>query len=61
MMRLLLDIPVAVVFLHLAALVVLLLHIGVIQLRRFILIRQSRNPPSTAWFRLLHLLLGLPE
>ena len=53
------DIPVAIVILHLVALTALLIHVTVTQLRRFVLIRQSRNPLSTVWFRLLHLLLGL--
>lgn len=55
------DVPVAVVLLHLAALVALLLHAAVARLRRAILIRQGLGLPSSSWLRLLHVLLGLPQ
>ena len=61
-MKLLPDVPVVIVFLHLAMLAVLLVHGAVIQLRRFILLRQRRNPlPNTPWFHLLQVLLGLTK
>jgi len=50
MIKLLPDVPTVVVFLHLAALTVLLIHVAVTQLRRFALLRQSHELPSTTWF-----------
>ncbi len=61
MIKLLPDVPTAIVFLHLAALAVLLIHLAVTRLRRFVLLRQSRNLSDPSWFRLLHVLLGLPK
>lgn len=62
MSELLPDVPVAVVVVHLLALTALLGHTAVINLRRLVLIRQSRqNAPSTLWFRLLQVSLGLPK
>jgi len=63
MMKLLPDVPIAVVLVHLLALAVLLIHLAVTRLRRFVLLRQSRNLPGTFtfWSRLLHVLLGLPK
>lgn len=61
MMTLFPDVPIAVVLVHLLALAVLLIHLAVTRLRRFVLLRQSRNLPDPSWFRLLHVLLGLPK
>ncbi len=61
MMTLFPDVPVAVILVHLLALVVLLTHVAVTRLRRFVLLRQSRNLPDPSWFRLLYVLLGLPK
>lgn len=60
-MKLLPDVPTAIVFLHFAALAVLLTHTAITRLRRFVVIRQSRNLAIPSWFRLLHVLLGLPR
>ncbi len=43
MIKLLPDVPTVVVFLHLAALAVLLIHVAVTQLRRFALLRQNHK------------------
>lgn len=54
------DVPLPVVIVHLVALAALLAHIAVVRLRRFVLVRQSRqNAPRGAWFRLLQVSLGL--
>lgn len=56
------DVPIAVMFLHLAALTVLFVHSAVTQLRRFVLIRQNRrSAPLTRWTRLLQVSLGLTK
>lgn len=56
------DVPVAIVVIHLVALLALLVHTAVINLRRFVLIRQSRQQvASTFWFRLLQFSLGLTK
>jgi hypothetical protein len=60
-MRLLPDVPVIIVLLHLAMLTALLIHGAVIQLRRFILMRQRRSLPDTPWSHLLQVLLGLTK
>jgi hypothetical protein len=62
MSELLPDVPMAVVVVHLLGLLALLGHTTVISLRRLVLIRQSRqSAPSTRWFRLLQVSLGLPK
>ena len=61
MMTLFPDVPLAVVFIHLAALAALLIHVAVTRLRRFVLIQQSRNRPSTFWSHLLHVLVGMSK
>jgi hypothetical protein len=54
------DVPLPVVVLHLIALIVLLAHVVTVKLRRFVLVRQSRqNAPRGRWFRLLQVSLGL--
>lgn len=60
-MRLLPDVPVIIVLLHLVMLAALLIHGAVIQLRRFILMRQRRNLPDTPWLHLFQVLLGLTK
>lgn len=56
------DVPVAIVFIHLLGLLTLLGHTTLINLRRLVLIRQSRqNTPNALWFRLLQVSLGLPK
>jgi hypothetical protein len=58
---LLADVPVFIVIVHFVALVGLVIHVGVIHLQRFVVIRRSRNPPSAFWFRLLQVLLSLTK
>lgn len=56
------DVPIIVVFLHFAALTVLLTNLAFTQFRRFLLVRQNRrNTPPTGWVRLLQVSLGLSE
>ena len=43
MIKLLPDVPTVIVFLHLVALAVLLIHVAVTQLRRFALLRQNHK------------------
>lgn len=60
MINLVSDVPLPVIIIHLIALVALLAHIAVVRLRRFVLVRQSRqNAPRGVWFRLLQVSLGL--
>jgi heme A synthase len=60
MMTLFPDVPLAVVLVHLLALVVLLTHIAVTRLRRSSP-PTGRNVPGTFLVSLLHVLLGLPK